>query len=253
MRNTLSKNPKDMLIFALDTGSHIKEAISWVDRLKEHVGLFKIGKESFTFHGPGIVRRVKAKGCRVFLDLKFHDIPNTVAAAAVAAVKLGVDMFNIHAVGGKKMMESAVVSTRWAAQQSDLPVPLVLAVTVLTSLNDDDLKTMGFHRSASDLALDLAKIAQDAGVGGVVASARDVEGIRKACGRNFVIVTPGIRGKEMAGDDQKRIWTAKDAVAGGADYVVIGRPIRTADDPVNRADEIVREIAEGLAIIEKDG
>lgn len=247
----MNKNPKDMLIFALDTGSHIEEAISWVDRLKEHVGLFKIGKEAFTYHGPDIVQRVKVKGCQVFLDLKFHDIPNTVAAAAAAAVKLGVVMFNVHALGGKKMMESTVISARRVAQQADLPIPLILAVTVLTSLNDDDLKYLGFDRSASELALDLARAAQNAGISGVVASAHDVKEIRKVCGQDFVIVTPGIRGSEMAGDDQKRIWTARDAIAGGADYVVVGRPIRTADDPVLQADKIVQEIIEGLALREK--
>lgn len=248
----MNKNPRGKLIFALDTESRMEEAMSWVDRLREHVGLFKIGKESFVYHGPDIIQKIKAKDCQVFLDLKFHDIPNTVAAAAVAAVKLGVVMFNVHALGGKRMMEDAITATRRTAQQADLPVPLVLAVTVLTSLNDDDLKKLGFDRSASELALHLARIAQDAGVSGVVASAHDVEEIRKACGQDFVIVTPGIRGKEMAGDDQKRVWTARNAIASGADYVVIGRPIRTADDPVHQADKIVQEIAEGLAIREKE-
>jgi orotidine-5'-phosphate decarboxylase len=251
MRNTLNKNPEERLIFALDMGNRIDEAMSWVDRLKEHVGLFKIGKESFAYHGPEIVQKIKAKGCQVFLDLKFHDIPNTVAAAAVAAVKLGVVMFNVHALGGKNMMEHAVTATSRAAQQADMPVPLVLAVTVLTSLNDGDLKEMGFRRSASELALDLARIAQDAGISGVVASPHDVEGIRIACGWDFVIVCPGIRGKEMADDDQKRTWTSKDAIAKGADYIVVGRPIRKADDPVHEADMMIHDIAEGLAIREK--
>jgi len=251
MTNTLNKNPEERLIFALDTGSRIEEATSWVDRLKKHVGLFKVGKESFTYHGPDIVQRIKAEGCQVFLDLKFHDIPNTVAAAAAAAVKLGVVMFNVHALGGKKMMEEAVASTRSTAQQSDLPLPLVLAVTVLTSLNDSDLEEVGFKRSAKELVLHLSRIAQDAGVSGVVASARDVEDIRKACGQDFVIVTPGIRGKVTSDDDQKRIWTARDAISRGADYIVVGRPIRTAEDPVREADKIIQEIAEGLAIKEK--
>ena len=251
MRNILNKNPRERLIFALDTGSRIEEAMSWVDRLREHVGLFKVGKESFSYHGPDIIRRIESLGCQVFLDLKFHDIPNTVAAAAVAAVNLGVVMFNVHALGGKKMMEEAVTATRKAARQANLPAPVVLAVTVLTSLNDDDLKDLGFNRSASLLALHLSRMAQDAGVSGVVASAHDVEAIRGACGQDFMIVTPGIRGNALAGDDQKRVWTARDAVAIGADYVVVGRPIRTADDPVHQADRIVQEITEGLAIREK--
>jgi orotidine-5'-phosphate decarboxylase len=248
MRNILNKEPRGRLIFALDTGSHIGEAMSWVDRLREHVGIFKVGKESFSYHGPAIVRSIQDRGCRVFLDLKFHDIPNTVAAAAVAAVRLGVAMFNVHALGGTRMMKDAVKAVRKEALEADLPMPAVLAVTVLTSLNDDDLKNMGFNLSASVLALHLAKIAQDVGISGVVASAHDVEAIRRVCGEDFMIVTPGIRGIASAGDDQKRILTARDAVANGADYVVVGRPIRTADDPAHQADRIVREITEGLAI-----
>jgi orotidine-5'-phosphate decarboxylase len=248
MKNTLNKNPKERLIFALDNGSCTEEAMSWVDRLKDHVGLFKIGKESFSYHGPDIVRRIRDRECQVFLDLKFHDIPNTVAAAAVAAVNLGVTMFNVHALGGLKMMEDTVTSTREAARRAGLPIPLVLAVTVLTSLNDDDLRMMGFNRSAGELALSLARMAQDAGVSGVVASAHDVENIRRACGQDFVIVSPGIRANMTVEDDQKRTWTAKNAIASGADYIVVGRPIRKAADPVQQADRIILEIAEGLAI-----
>jgi orotidine-5'-phosphate decarboxylase len=246
-KNTLNENPRERLIFALDTANSIEEVLSWVDRLKDHVGLFKIGKETFSYHGPDIVRKIKDRGSRVFLDLKFHDIPNTVAAAAVAAVNLGVAMFNVHALGGVKMLEDTVISTREAARRSDVPAPLVLAVTVLTSLDDNDLKSIGFNRSASELALSLAKMAQDAGVSGVVASARDVEDIRKACGQDFVIVSPGIRANETSGDDQKRTWTAKNAIAGGVDYIVVGRPIKEAIDPIHQADRFVQEIAEGLA------
>ena len=251
MRNTLNNDPRGRLIFALDMASHIEDAILWVDRLKDHVGMFKVGKESFACHGPDIVRRIKAKGCQVFLDLKFHDIPNTVAAAAAASVRLGVFMFNVHALGGKKMMEETVASARRIAQETDLPIPLVLAVTVLTSLNDDDLKELGFDRSASELALHLARIAQDAGVAGVVASAHDAGEIRRACGRDFVIVSPGIRGNLTVSDDQKRILTSREAIARGADYIVVGRPIRTAGDPIHQADAIVKEIAEGLAMREE--
>ena len=244
----MNKNPRERLIFALDTGSCIEDTTLWVDRLKDHVGLFKVGKESFTYHGPELVRIIREKGCRVFLDLKFHDIPNTVAAAAAAAAALGVFMFNIHALGGKKMMADAVVSARRAAQEAGLPSPLVLAVTVLTSLNDDDLKGLGFGLSTRELVINLAKIAQDAGMDGVVASAGDIEDIRKVCGQDFVIVTPGIRGTVVANDDQKRTRTAKEAIASGADYIVVGRPIKTADNPVLQADLLIQEIAEGLAI-----
>jgi orotidine-5'-phosphate decarboxylase len=251
MKNTLTKDPRERLIFALDTGSRIEDLLAWVDRLREHVGFFKIGKESFVYHGPDIVRKINAKGCRVFLDLKFHDIPNTVAAAAAAAVNLGVAMFNVHALGGRKMMEETVASAGRVSRQAGVPMPITLAVTVLTSLNDDDLQEIGFNRSAGQLALSLAKMAQDAGMSGVVASAHDVENIRSACGRDFIIVTPGIRAKEAADDDQKRTQTAKNAIASGADYLVVGRPIRIAPDPVLAADGMAEEIAEGLAETEK--
>ena len=247
----MNKTPRERLIFALDTGSHIEDYLSWVDRLREQVGLFKIGKESFTYHGPAIVQKIRDKGCRIFLDLKFHDIPNTVGAAAAAAVNLGVAMFNVHALGGSRMMGDAVNSARKAAEQAGIAMPVILAVTVLTSLNDEDLKSMGFNHSAGELAMHLAKMAQDAGVSGVVASAHDVSNIRRACGDDFVIVTPGIRSTGASGDDQKRTWTAENAIAGGADYIVVGRPIREAPDPVHAAASLVHEIGEGLAKREK--
>lgn len=247
----MNRAPRERLIFALDTGNRIEDYLSWVDRLKEQVDFFKIGKESFTYHGPAIVQKIKDKGCRIFLDLKFHDIPNTVGAAAVAAVNLGVAMFNVHALGGGRMMADAVKAARKAAERKSVPMPIILAVTVLTSLNDDDLKSIGFYRSAVDLALHLARMAQDAGVSGVVASAHDVENIRRACGDDFVIVTPGIRATGASGDDQKRTWTAERAIASGADYIVVGRPIREAPDPVHAAARLVREIGEGLAKREK--
>lgn len=251
--NTASNLPRERLIFALDIGGGLEEALSWVDRLRDHVGLFKVGKESFVRYGTEIVRQIHARGGRVFLDLKFHDIPNTVVRAAEAATELGVAMFNLHALGGREMMTETVGAVRKFAERSEIRPPVVLAVTVLTSLNNSDLKILGFSRGTGETALQLARLAQDAGVSGVVASAADAAAIRKACGGDFLIVTPGIRGvKEVAGDDQKRIMTPSEAVRCGADYLVVGRPIRQAADPAGEADAIVGEIARGLRLETKD-
>ncbi len=249
MTNTSNSLSRERLIFALDVGGGLDEALSWVDRLWNHVGLFKVGKESFVRYGTEIVRQVHDRGGQVFLDLKFHDIPHTVARAAEAAFSLGVEMFNVHALGGREMMSQAVKAVQHLAGEQNKPQPVVLAVTVLTSLNDGDLKGMGFVRGTRETALNLARLAQDAGVSGVVASAEDAAAIRKACGNAFLIVTPGIRGtKGVAGDDQKRIVAPCEAVACGADYLVVGRPIRQAANPAGEADEIAGEIARGLSL-----
>ena len=224
------------------------EAIRLVDLLTGHVGMFKIGKEAFTRFGPSFVASVLERGGNVFLDLKFHDIPNTVAMAAEAAVRLGVSMFSIHALGGGAMMERAVESVKNTAAAMGIVPPVLIAVTVLTSLDDSNLEEMGFKCSTGELALKLAITARNAGASGVVASPQDVIPIRKACGKDFVIVTPGIRlSDKVEGDDQKRVLTPREAVAMGADYIVVGRPIRLADDPAVAADMITEEISEGLA------
>ncbi|MEW6334187.1 MAG: orotidine-5'-phosphate decarboxylase, partial [Thermodesulfobacteriota bacterium] len=171
MMSTWSSPPRQRVIFALDVGDGMEEALSWVDRLKDHVGLFKVGKESFVRYGTEIVRQIHARGGKVFLDLKFHDIPNTVARAAEAACALGVAMFNVHALGGRQMMAETAQVVRRLADQSGTPGPITLAVTVLTSLNDEDLALIGMRRGARETALNLARMAQDAGVSGVVASA----------------------------------------------------------------------------------
>jgi orotidine-5'-phosphate decarboxylase len=247
MTNTANKSPRDRLIFALDVGGGLEEALSWVDRLWDHVGLFKVGKESFVRYGLEIVRQIHARGGKVFLDLKFHDIPHTVARAAEAACGLEVAMFNLHALGGTQMMKEAVSAVGRFAERSGEKPPVILAVTVLTSLNDGDLQRLGFKGGARDTALHLARLAQDAGVSGVVASAEDATAIRKACGSHFLIVTPGIRrANKMAGEDQKRIVTPAEAVSFGADYLVVGRPIRQAADPAGEADAIIDEIVRGL-------
>ncbi|MBN1613754.1 MAG: orotidine-5'-phosphate decarboxylase [Deltaproteobacteria bacterium] len=244
-----NREARRRLIFALDDGTTLEDILSWVGLLRHHVGMFKVGKGSFTAFGPEIIRRIQGGGGQVFLDLKFHDIPATVAKAVGAAARLNVSMLNIHALGGMDMMKTAVDSLRETAEQTGLAKPLLLAVTILTSLNDDDLKQMGFARPCADTVLNLARMAQDAGVSGVVASAWDVVSIREACGKDFLIVTPGIRGPlaPQTGDDQKRTMAPAEAIGAGADYIVLGRPIRRAADPAGDADKIVAEIARELA------
>ncbi len=246
MRSTRSKNSREKLIFALDVGKGIEDAMVWINRLRDQLEIFKVGKESYTKYGPYIVQKIIGSGKKVFLDLKFHDIPNTVAGAAAGAVEQGVYMFNVHALGGREMMEKTVAAANRAAQETAQPRPIILAVTVLTSLNDVDLRQMGFNNSARELTVRLARLAMDSGISGVVASAHDIADIRAACGDDFIIVTPGIREATSANDDQKRVSTVRDAIAHGADYIVVGRPILQAADPVQKVEEIVSEITEGL-------
>jgi orotidine-5'-phosphate decarboxylase len=246
MKNISSNRPQDRLIFALDAPG-VEEALSWVDRLSGSVGMFKVGKELFTSAGPAIVERIRQKGGRVFLDLKFHDIPNTVARAGEAAVALGVEMFNVHASGGSRMIRETVQAAAASAAKRGVGCPIVLAVTVLTSLNDQDLAEIGFEKTADDLVLHLAKMARQAGASGVVASPRDILALRRTLGDDFLIVTPGIRASdEKVADDQKRTLSALEAISAGADYIVVGRPIRQAQDPLEACRRIIREIADGL-------
>jgi len=208
-----------------------------VQTLGETVGTYKIGKQLFVAEGPQLVRDLVASGRKIFLDLKFHDIPNTVAEAVRSAAELGVSMLNVHASGGSRMLRAAVE----AAAQSRAK-PLVLAVTVLTSLSDSDLHEIGVSGNALSQVLRLAALARDAGCGGVVASAREARELRREMGEGFVIVTPGVRPAGAAVGDQSRILTPTEAIAAGADYLVVGRPILQADDPANAARQILTEI-----------
>jgi orotidine-5'-phosphate decarboxylase len=247
MKSILNNQAVDKLIFALDASSY-EEALSWVELLSGHVGMFKVGKELFTSVGPKIVESIKQRGQRVFLDLKFHDIPNTVARASEAAVNLGVDMFNIHASGGFKMIQDTVNAVQLLAEKKSMQKPIVLAVTVLTSLNDNDLAEIGLKKNTKEQVLHLARLAKSAGASGVVASAQDIVALRTDLGDEFVIVTPGIRSSgEKVVDDQKRTLSASEAVKLGADYIVIGRPISQTKDPLAACQQIVREIAEGIS------
>jgi orotidine-5'-phosphate decarboxylase len=247
MKNISNSRAVDKLIFALDAAS-FDEAMSWINLLSGHVGMFKVGKELFTSVGPRIIDCIKRKNQRVFLDLKFHDIPNTVARAAEAAVNLGVDMFNIHASGGRRMISETAKAAEAFAGKHNVKMPVILAVTILTSLNDADLLEIGFEKSTNAQVLHLARLAKSAGAHGVVASPQDIAALRADSGNDFIIVTPGIRSsKEQVADDQKRTLTAREAIQLGADYIVVGRPIRMAKDPLAACRDFVDEIAAGMA------
>ena len=229
---------REKIIFALDV-STLEEIDVWAERLSGHIGMFKVGKELFTSTGPEAVRTVQRHGGQVFLDLKYHDIPNTVAKAMVEAARMGVQLTNLHALGGAEMMETAASAVR---REFGDERPRLLAVTILTSSTGETLRGVGIERPVEEMVVRLAKLAQDAGMDGVVASPREISLIRQACGPDFLIVTPGVRPIFAAADDQKRIMTPAGAVADGADYLVIGRPIARADDPVAAAGMIVDEI-----------
>jgi orotidine-5'-phosphate decarboxylase len=247
MKNISTESAINKLIFALDADNY-EEALSWVQLLSGHVGMFKVGKELFTAVGPKIIESIKDRGQKVFLDLKFHDIPNTVARAAKAAVKLNVDMFNVHASGGSQMVKEAVTAAWTSADEIAGPRPIILAVTVLTSLNNTDLTEIGFRRTTGEQVLHLARLAQDAGASGVVASAQDIGMLRANLGDKFIIVTPGIRSAgSTTKDDQKRTLSAYEAIKKGTDYIVVGRPISTVSKPLDACQQIVQEIADGLA------
>jgi orotidine-5'-phosphate decarboxylase len=232
---------RDKLIVALDLPSG-SAATQMAERLQGHVGLFKVGSELFTAEGPVTVRYLITTGHRVFLDLKFNDIPNTVRAAAREASELGVSMFNVHASGGRKMMEAALEGACGVPLAGSDARPKVLAVTILTSLDAQDLAEFGVAGTPMEAVVRLARLAQGAGLDGVVASAREITAIRQACGPNFLIVTPGIRPASAATNDQARIATPASAIAAGADYLVVGRPITGAPNPVAAADAIVAEM-----------
>jgi orotidine-5'-phosphate decarboxylase len=230
---------KDKILVALDVESGA-EALRLADALRGAVGGFKIGSRLFTAEGPAIVRALSERGERVFLDLKFHDIPNTVATAVAAAVDLGVWMVNVHASGGVPMMRAARAAAHEAAAKRHLTPPLVIAVTVLTSMNQTTLAETGVAIELMDQVLRLAELTKDAGLDGVVASPRETASIRRRCGADFAIVTPGIRGgtADAAKGDQERTMTPDEAVAAGASYLVIGRPIIAAPDPVAAAQAV---------------
>jgi orotidine-5'-phosphate decarboxylase len=230
------------IIFALDV--HGMEDIDrWAEALSGKVGMFKVGKELFTACGPAAVKAVQRHGGQVFLDLKYHDIPNTVAKAMCEAARLGVQLTNLHALGGAEMMETAATAVQKEFSGADRP--RLLAVTILTSSTVETLRQVGIEHSVQDMVVRLALLAKESGMDGVVASPLEIALIREACGPDFLIVTPGVRPPFAAVDDQKRIMTPAEAVSSGADYLVIGRPIAKAADPVQAAEWIAAEIVDG--------
>ncbi len=237
--------PRDRILVALDTPD-LARAKALATALSSLVGGLKIGKEFFAAHGPQGVREV-AGGQALFLDLKFHDIPNTVAGALRAAVDLEPLIVNVHASGGQAMMAAAVAAVRDAAAARGIPRPRLIGVTVLTSLDDADLDAVGQRGPAADQVLRLARLARDAGLDGVVCSPREIAGLREALGPDFLLVVPGIRPDWAAKGDQKRVTTPAEALAAGADYLVIGRPITGAEDPAAAARSIVEELAAAAA------
>jgi orotidine-5'-phosphate decarboxylase len=235
------------LLVALDvpTGA---EALALADRLRDVAGGFKVGNRLFTSEGPDLVRTLARNGEKIFLDLKYHDIPNTVATAVSAATSLGVWMVNVHAAGGTRMMQAARDAARETAAAEGRRPPLVIAVTVLTSMNEPMMAATGIGGAVIDQVLRLADLAQAAGLDGVVASPQETALIRQRSGPDFAIVTPGIRGGRAttAGkDDQERTMTPGEAIAAGASYLVVGRPIIAAANARKAAEDIALEIAEG--------
>ncbi len=230
------------ILVALDLSS-ARDALTLADTLRGTVGGYKVGSQLFTAEGPDIVRALTLRGDRVFLDLKFHDIPNTVAGAIGSACRLGAWMMNVHAAGGPAMMTAAKEAADRAAVDGR-ERPIVIAVTVLTSMDAATLALIGVHRTPLEQVVHLARMAQDAGLDGVVASPLETAAIRAACGPDFQIVTPGIRGG-AAGDvknDQSRTMTPVEAVHAGASYLVVGRPITAAASPQDAARQIADEI-----------
>jgi orotidine-5'-phosphate decarboxylase len=243
---TFDTHPRSSLIVALDFDS-LNSATKFAKQIADLVGMFKIGSQLFTAAGPAAVREIAALGTGVFLDLKFHDIPNTVAGAVLScAAMTGVQLVNVHALGGSAMLHAAAQAI-CAGQPLDADRPRLLAVTILTSMDQKAMREVGIGGPPKDRVVKLAKLAKQAGVDGVVASVQEARAIRKACGRDFLIVTPGVRPQDKLptakGDDQARTATPTEAIRAGADFLVVGRPILAAPDPRAAAQAVVDEIA----------
>ena len=239
---TEMRTARARLIVALDV-DNAERALELFEMLRDVVGMFKIGMQLFTAAGPDIVRRIVAGGGRVFLDLKYHDIPNTVAMAAIEATRLGVSIFNIHAAGGREMMRRTAEAIAEAALREDIVRPKALAVTLLTSVDQETLRQIGIDDGPQSVVSRLALLAKESGLDGVVASAQEIKIIRETIRKSdFLIVTPGIRETGDLAHDQRRVMTVAEAIRAGADHVVVGRPILSAKDPVATAARIVAEI-----------
>lgn len=244
MSKSAIRNP---IVVALDVDT-VEQAMSLVERLRGSVGMFKVGKQLFTAAGPDVVYRIIGMGEKVFLDLKFHDIPNTVAKAGVEAARLGVSIFNLHAMGGSKMMRATVEAVNETAEREGIQRPLILGVTVLTSHTQESLNEVGIERRLEDEVVALARLCNTSGIDGVVASPQEIIPIREAVrDRDFVVLTPGVRPAGTALNDQSRVMTPAEAICAGADFLVVGRPITASDDPVMAAQKILEEIERASA------
>jgi orotidine-5'-phosphate decarboxylase len=238
-----SEMSNSRIIVSLDF-AELEEALALADRLDPERCKLKIGKELYTRFGPVVIERLQKAGFRIFLDLKFHDIPNTVAGACSAAAGLGVWMINVHALGGRKMLLAAREAIDKAGHK-----PLLVAVTVLTSLSDDDLKEIGIGLDVDDAVCALAMLSKESGLDGVVCSAQEAALLRDKIQSGFLLVTPGIRPAGSGGDDQHRIVTPKEAILAGSDYLVIGRPITRAADPLKTLEAIELEVKEAFSMV----
>jgi orotidine-5'-phosphate decarboxylase len=237
--------PIERIILALDV-DRLGTAQEIVKEFKDSVGMFKVGKQLFTHSGPKIVDFIKMKGGKVFLDLKYHDIPNTVSKAAVEATRLGVDMFNVHASGGFMMMKATKEAVQEEAGRLHVARPVIIAVTVLTSLDDAELSRMGIDKSTQEFTKTLASLSKEAGLDGVVSSGQEARMIRDLCGEDFVIVTPGVRITETD-DDQKRTAGPGEAVANGATYIVLGRTVLSTANPKEMLKKAEEQIGHALS------
>lgn len=232
----------DRLIVALDVHT-MADVDQLVQKLGDTVSYYKVGMELFYSVGPDVVRWLSQQGKKVFLDLKLHDIPNTVAGGLCSLMDLGASIVNVHASGGYTMMKTAAERLHAAAQQRGIECPKIIAITVLTSISQEEWNGTGQTRDIEDSVLTLARLTKSAGLDGVVASPREAAAIRQACGPDFLIVTPGVRPAGSAVNDQTRIATPAAAIRNGASHIVVGRPIRMADDPQIAAAAIIAEMA----------
>lgn len=234
-------NPTEKLIVALDTPNPV-ENIRIANLLREHIKIFKIGLAAFAAGGKDLINTIGAMDREIFLDLKLFDIPYQVAGACREITKMAVKMFTIHVFGGIDMMKKAVETAREEAESLGLKSPLIVGVTVLTSLSESNLHEMGVSRELKSEVLYLSTQAKKVGLDGVVASAHEIEAIKEMCGRDFLVVVPGVRVGRVVSDDQKRVLSPGEAVARGADYIVVGRPITEASDPLTAAVSVLNDI-----------
>jgi len=232
---------KDRLIVALDVDTYEK-AEKLVDLLSPVVEVFKIGMAPFTGFGDKLIDKVHSSGKKVFLDLKFHDIPNTVKNVSKIAVSKNVFMMNFHCLGGSKMLNFAVEGVKEIVDEKNMSMPVLLGVTVLTSMSEDDLQEIGLAGPVEKRVEEFVKLAKNSGMHGVVASAQEIKRIKELAGEKFIVVTPGIRPAWAVSGDQKRVKTPNQAIEDGADYIVVGRPIIQAEDPLDAAKKIIEEM-----------